>query len=138
MTNGNIDKAFRYDQKTGDIFWLINPSCAIKAGFKAGSKDKKSGYMRIKYKYKRFLCHRLAWRLHYGEWPSGPLDHINGIKTDNRIENLRITDARQNGCNRWTHRAGRLPGSSYSAIDRRWRSYININGKKRQLSLNNK
>lgn len=35
------------------------------------------------------LAHRVAWALHYGEWPRHEIDHINGDRTDNRISNLR-------------------------------------------------
>jgi hypothetical protein len=41
-------------------------------------------------------AHRLAWFYCYGEWPSDQLDHINRIKTDNRIDNLRESSAALN------------------------------------------
>lgn len=40
--------------------------------------------------------HRIAWAMHYGEWPKGPIDHINGVRNDNRIVNLREVDHQTN------------------------------------------
>lgn len=53
-----------------------------------GSLDK-YGYLIIKVKGKQFKAHHISWLLNYGEFPKAELDHINRIKTDNRIENLR-------------------------------------------------
>lgn len=53
-----------------------------------GSFDK-DGYLIIKVKGKRFKAHRIVWLLNYGEMPKKEIDHINRIRTDNRIENLR-------------------------------------------------
>jgi len=55
-----------------------------------GSLDK-DGYLILKIKGKQFKAHRLAWTFYYGKEPNGVIDHINRIKTDNRIENLRDT-----------------------------------------------
>lgn len=48
----------------------------------------------------KFSEHRVCWALHYGEWPSGVIDHINGDPTDNRICNLRDVDQSVNCQNR--------------------------------------
>lgn len=53
-----------------------------------GSFDK-DGYLIIKIKGKQFKAHRIVWLLHYGHFPKMEIDHINRIRTDNRIENLR-------------------------------------------------
>jgi hypothetical protein len=47
------------------------------------------GYLQIMIEGKLFLAHRLAWLYVYSELPKNNIDHINGIKNDNRIENLR-------------------------------------------------
>jgi len=49
---------------------------------------------------KTLLAHRVAWCLYYGELPEKDLDHINRIKHDNRIENLRETTRSANNRNR--------------------------------------
>ena len=56
-----------------------------------GSYDK-DGYLIYKIKGKQIKAHRLVWFLCYKEFPNGELDHINRIRDDNRIENLRIAD----------------------------------------------
>lgn len=57
-----------------------------------GSLDK-CGYLIYKIKGVQIKAHRLVWFLNYREFPSQQIDHINRIKTDNRIENLRLADA---------------------------------------------
>ena len=47
-------------------------------------------------------AHRIAWALHYDEWPEDQIDHINGNPSDNRIENLRIVNNKKNCRNQST------------------------------------
>ena len=58
------------------------------------------GYLILKIKKNQFKAHRLAWFLHYGEMPINVIDHINGIKTDNRISNLRDVSQHVNVLNK--------------------------------------
>ena len=55
----------------------------------------KDGYLKLKIKGKKFSAHRVAWLLFYGDFPKNELDHINRIRTDNRIENLRESNRKQ-------------------------------------------
>lgn len=79
-----IKEHFNYDSITGEI--TRNDR---KDSF--GSYDK-DGYLIIKIKKQQFKSHRLAWFLYYGFFPKTELDHINRIRTDNRISNLRLAN----------------------------------------------
>lgn len=46
-----------------------------------------------------YLAHRLAWLFCYGDWPEGQIDHINRVRSDNRLSNLRIATASENQMN---------------------------------------
>lgn len=63
-----------------------------------GSYDK-DGYLIIKIKGKQFKAHRIVYALHNGKMPDNEIDHINRIRDDNRIENLRIATRKKNALN---------------------------------------
>ena len=85
-----------YDAVTGDLSWARD-GVRKKAGGKTGSLS--HGYVCVHIDGVSFMAHRIAWALHYGEFPKKDLDHINGIKSDNRILNLRLASEVENGYN---------------------------------------
>lgn len=76
-----LTKHFKYNPITGIISRTDRKNST-------GSFDK-DGYLIIKIKGKQYKSHRLAWFLYHGEWPKDEIDHINRIRIDNRIVNLR-------------------------------------------------
>jgi hypothetical protein len=68
--------------------WKARVSQDTDAGDEAGHV-RPSGYRWIKVKGRAYSAHRLVWRAKTGQWPRSELDHINGMKADNRFENLR-------------------------------------------------
>lgn len=58
-----------------------------------------SGYVTFSIRGKTYYEHRLAWFYVFGEWPAEQLDHINRVKSDNRIPNLRLCSASENRYN---------------------------------------
>lgn len=87
ITQSQLKELFNYDADTG-IFTRIKTICNCIAGSVAGSKHS-HGYITIRVSKKRYYAHRLAWLYVYGSFPKNDIDHINGIKDDNRISNLR-------------------------------------------------
>jgi hypothetical protein len=96
-----FNDALRYDPESGKIFWRKDRG-RVKAGDEAGSLTEK-GYQSLYFNGRNYRCHRAAWFLHYGEWPSGDIDHIDHNRTNNVISNLRVVTPLGNGWNHSLH-----------------------------------
>jgi hypothetical protein len=121
----------RYNRRTGLFTSLINRK-KVKVGDVIGSVSV-NGYCRTTIDGQFYLLHRLAWFYAHGQWPSKSLDHRNGIKTDNRILNLREADAVENGRNRRLAKTNRTGVSGVHFINGRFR--VDIKLRDRRLNL---
>lgn len=131
------NKLLSYNPESGEFIWLVNAgkSGHIKAGSVAGGIDSANGYRRIQINGKPYRAHRLAWFFATGKFPSEFLDHINGIKSDNRIANLREATSDQNNRNvglRKVNTSG-VVGVYKCANSRHWYAQIKVNGKNKHL-----
>lgn len=90
-----------YDPETGLFTWKATNRRGF-VGRQAGCFCPRDGYIRIRINSKLELAHRLAWDMTYPDDPVGPneqIDHINHIRTDNRIVNLRKASNTENSRN---------------------------------------
>ena len=88
---------FDYDRDSGKLFWKVAKARIVKIGQEAGTINSK-GYRQVKIDGKKYNAHRLIFLIECGHLPDC-LDHVNGIRDDNRIENLRECSPRENSRN---------------------------------------
>ncbi len=88
LTQEYIKKRLSYNPETGLFTWGVPRRGGFKAGEIAGCIDSQ-GYVAIRICGGVHRAHRLAWLYMYGKYPKHQIDHINRIRTDNSIKNLR-------------------------------------------------
>ena len=120
-----------YKPETGVFTWLVNRS-TTKAGSVAGHINKAMGYYKLRIDGKIYWAHRVAWLYAYGKWPENQIDHINGIRHDNRIANIRSVTHSQNMQNLTKARSesGLIGAWKQNG---KWSSRIRVNGKEIKL-----
>jgi len=134
ITHEQLKQLLSYDIKSGHFIWNCDRGSNKVKGLIADNKSVK-GYLTLHINYKQYRSHRVVWFYHYGEWPKGQIDHINGIRDDNRIENLRVCTNRQNSQNRIRHKSGKLVGVHYHKASKKFKVEVYLNGKKVYLGL---
>jgi len=109
ITQQELKELVTYDPDTGLMHWKKRTSKHIKKPSSLKGWNTKyaynalklidgKGYLFASINYKQYRLHRLAWLYVYGEWPN-IIDHMNGVKTDNRLCNLRNTTHQGNHLN---------------------------------------
>lgn len=124
-----LNEYFDYNSDSGKITWVKN-FFKTKIGKEAGGIGQ-MGYIKITLNGVTLLAHRIAWAIHYNEQPPEIIDHINGDRADNRIENLRsCTNAENIQNQRTASRSNKT--SKYLGVSNfkgKWRAKIKANGK---------
>ena len=90
LTQDGLRQLLNYDPDMGAFTWRQGRG-PVRAGGVAGCLTRK-GYRRIQIDGQNYMAHRLAWLYMYGSWPPEQIDHINEIKSDNRLDNLRLAN----------------------------------------------
>ena len=116
-----------------DKAWKIGNSRF--SGKTAGCLDKTSGYLIIGVLGKEYRAHRLAWLYMHGEFPKSQIDHINHVRTDNRITNLRQVSNHENAKNQRmrNNNTSGVTGVYWYESRNKWVAHITINGKYKNL-----
>lgn len=118
ITAQELRSLLHYEPDTGIFRWIASRGSRATIGAEVGSADS-YGYKTVRLNKKSYKLHRLAWLYTYGCWPSGDLDHINGIRSDNRIENLRDVSRKVNLENQRTAKNNRSTGILGVYFDKR-------------------
>ena len=139
----------RYEPETGRLFWLPRPRKMFPsdgsartwntrfAGQFALSAHNSKGYLVGAIFYKKIFSHRAIWAIQTGAWPINFIDHINGVRDDNRWLNLREATQQQNAKNK---RPQHGLSSKYLGVwrhtgDKKWCVRISIDGKQKYIGL---
>lgn len=134
VSHARLVKLLQYNPTTGRFTWAKTAKNQM-AGKLTGNTF---GYVTIRIDAKNYQAHRLAWFYVYKKWPTKSIDHINRVRNDNRIANLRQATVLQQLANSVVPKSNtsgfrgvtfRPSGSELNP----WRAAIKIYGKKRHL-----
>lgn len=128
ITRDELHELFRFNPDTGVFTWKVSPGpkSHVLIGDVAGSLSG-NGYWQIKIKGRVYKAHRLAWLYMNGSLPE-MIDHINGNRADNRMENLRVCDRFSNMWNmkKSVRNSSGVKGVSWNNQLSKWKAQITI------------
>lgn len=136
LTQELLKECLHYDPDTGLFYRKKKTSNNMKVGQVAGHNHIE-GYLELSLFGKKYLCHRLAWLYMTGTIPDSDIDHINGVRNDNRFQNLRVANRSQNMMNTGL-RANNTSGFKGVSLDKKtgkWEAYTKVNYKKISFGL---
>lgn len=139
LTAEEVRYFFDYDRETGNLIRKVASLYSQRYLNKVAGSIYSTGYLMVTLPGgRRFSAHRLVWLWVYGEWPKHNIDHINGNRSDNRIENLRDVTGSVNNENRRSAditNKSRILGASWIEKRKRYQVTIQSHGKDYYLGL---
>ncbi len=129
LTQARVRELFDY-RSDGELVRKVRTARCVQVGDVAGCPNG-LGYKRTMVDGKLYVNHRLIWLWHHGYLPEHDLDHINRIKDDNRIENLREVSRACNMRNARVHKdsSSGITGVSWVKRTSKWRAELQIPNK---------
>lgn len=136
ITQTELQKFLNYNPDTGVFTWILCTANRMSIGDKAGGKSV-GEYSQIKILGKAYMAHRLAWMYVYGEFPQLQIDHINGVKNDNRIINLRSATPGETKLNVGKHKdnTSGFKGVTWNKSVNKRQAQGRVNGKNHYLGI---
>lgn len=133
ITQERLQELLHYAPETGVFTWLVSKG-KCRAGAAAGCANH-DGYWRMRIDGADYQAHRLAWLCVTGGWPVDQIDHINGVRADNRFINLREATNAENAQNQAmaVNNTSGFTGVSWNRGARKWQSHITFAGKLKNL-----
>ncbi|HBD3039996.1 TPA: HNH endonuclease, partial [Citrobacter koseri] len=130
ISQSEIKRLLKYNPENGIFTWAVKPSQAVNSGDIAGTKNTQ-GYITILIKRKPHKAHRLAWLYMTGKIPTW-VDHINGIRDDNRWANLRECTPQQNAINAKLRKdsSSGVKGVHWHRTHKKWIAQASFNGRR--------
>ena len=129
------DEALRlFEYRDGHLYWRVKPCRRDPAGMKAGFRDLKRGYVVVTRNRKHYYAHQVVFLMHHGVIPP-EIDHINGDRADNRIENLRAVTRSQNQYNKdkCRNKTSGHRGVSWHKPTNKWAVRISLNNRNKSM-----
>lgn len=114
LTQLRLKEVLEYNHQSGEFIWLVPKAQSIRVGQVVNSTHKTHGYVEVMIDGNTYKVHRLVWLYVHGEFPSGDkpyIDHIDGNRSNNRIENLTTCSAAENSRNR------KIPSNNTSGVN---------------------
>lgn len=134
LTQERLKEVLHYDPETGIFTAKVTRGNRL-AGRAVGC-DNGDGYLQIRIDNRLYFAHRLAFLWMTGVQPKHQIDHINGVRSDNRWPNLRDLPVAENAHNiggpRRDNTSG-FVGTWYDKRENRWASAIQVHRKRRYL-----
>ena len=130
LTQEKLRTLLHYDPDTGVLTWRAKPSRGIKVGRQAGTPTSE-GYLALQIDKKKMYAHRAIWMYVHGVWPSEEIDHINHVRNDNKLCNLRLANRLENSHNTRKH-AKSLSGHkgvAWHSRNKKWQVQMRFCGK---------
>jgi hypothetical protein len=134
ITKELLCEYFDYNPVTGQLFWKKATYRRGTCGQEYGSL-KNNGYRAGSFFGKKCYTHQIIWSMHHGPYPKGMvIDHIDRVRSNNLISNLRVTTNALNCANSNKHKPNKhgLRGvmmTHYKNTTTPWRARISHNGK---------
>ncbi len=127
MNQSRLMQLLHYDPVTG-VFTRVVSNRTDRVGTIPGAKNTK-GHIQIRLDGVLYMAHRLVWLYVFGSFPENQLDHINGVKHDNRLTNLRECSNKRNSENRKmsSRNTSGFRGVSFDKHHGKFKAYVGHN-----------